>query len=134
MVKMRTIDDFALGIIFGVLMGILGNLWVSYWLVLYPPSGEIAPWLLIAASIALIYGSYIITKQRRTEVNNILKQGEILESLIGADIRTRDDKRGKIAIRKDGTYYVEWTVELKDAIAVSATPQVEVEKKKENRP
>ena len=130
MVK-RTIDEFALGIIFGVLMGILGNLWVSYWLVLNPPSRELAPWLVLAATIALIFGSYIINKQRMTEAKKILKQVEILESLIGADIRTRDDKRGKTVKRKDGTYAVDWTLELKDSIRVSATPRVEVEKKKE---
>lgn len=129
MVK-RTIDEFALGIIFGVLMGILGNLWVSYWLVLNPPSRELAPWLVLAATIALLFGSYIITKQRMTEVKKILKQGEILESLIGADIRTRDDKRGKIAKRKDGTYAVDWKLDLKESMGLSATNKAEVEKKK----
>jgi len=129
--KKRVIDEFASGIIFGVLMGILGNLWVSYWLVLNPPSKELAPWLLLGATIVLLYGSYIITKQRGREVHRILKQGKILESLVGADIKTRDDKRGKIVKREDGTYAVKWTVELKQSMQLSATPKVEVKKKKE---
>lgn len=114
--KKRIIDEFARGIILGALMGILGNLWVSYWLVLYPPSKELAPWLLFVATIVLLYGSYRITGQRGREVQTILKQGKILESLVGADIRTRDDKRGKIVKRKDGTYAVDWTLELKDSL------------------
>lgn len=118
MVK-KAIDGFALGIILGVLMGILGNLWVSYWLLLYPPSIELAPWLLAAATIILLIASYLVTRQHRIEVEKLLKQGEILETLMGADIRSRDDKRGRIFKKEDGTYAVNWTVNLSETLTVS---------------
>lgn len=123
----RAIDEFAMGIILGVLTGILGNLWVSYWLVLYPPSPELAPWLLVGATVILVFASFMITKQRRIEIGKLLKQGEILESLLGAMVRTKDDKRGKIVKNDDGSYAVHWTLNLSEKLSICDT----VDKKKE---
>lgn len=55
----------------------------------------------------------------------------ILESLIDADIRLRDDRdrtkmrKGKIAKRKDGTYGIDWEITLTETLGLSDEVTVE---------
>ena len=75
---------------------------------------------------------FFYRKQRKEgEANTeILKQ---LQSYNNAEIRLGNDKRGKIVKREDGTYGIAWIQQLKEQVTVTATPRVEVEKKKDTQ-
>jgi type II secretory pathway pseudopilin PulG len=86
--------------------------------------------LIFSFILGLFTNWYFDRKQHRQNKANaeVLKQ---LRQYAGAQIRLGDDKRGKIVERPDGTIALDWTIELKEPVTVSATPRVEVEKKKE---
>ena len=94
--------------------------------------------LAILTFILGLFLSWYFYRKERKENEKLRKQNEAnaeiikqLRQYIGAKIRLGNDKRGKIVERPDGTIAIDWTIELKEPVTVSATPRVEVEKKKE---
>ena len=85
--------------------------------------------LVLGFILGFIANWHFYRKQRKENEANaeILKQ---IRQHIGAQIRLGNDKRGKIVERKDGTIGIDWKLEFKETVGVSAKPKVEVEKKK----
>ena len=85
--------------------------------------------LIMGFVLGFLANWYFYRKGRKESKANaeFLKQ---IRQHVGAMIRLGDDKRGKIVEREDGTIAVDWKLELKESIGVSATPKVELKKSK----
>jgi len=94
---------------------------------------EIALWLLgliLSFILGFFTSWYFYRKQRKENEANaeVLKQ---IQQYVDAEIRLGNDKRGRIVKRPDGTIAIDWKIKLMESVGVSATPKVEVEKKRE---
>jgi type II secretory pathway pseudopilin PulG len=94
---------------------------------------DIALWILgliLSFILGFFTSWYFHRKQRKENEANaeVLKQ---IQQYVDAEIRLGNDKRGKIVKRPDGTIAIDWKIELVESVGVSATPKVEVEKKRE---
>jgi len=86
--------------------------------------------LIFSFMLGFLTNWYFDRKQHRQNKASaeVLKQ---LRQYAGAQIRLGDDKSGKIVEHPDGAIAIDWTIELKAPVTASATPRVEVEKKRE---
>jgi type II secretory pathway pseudopilin PulG len=94
---------------------------------------DIALWILgliLSFILGFFTSWYFHRKQRKENEANaeVLKQ---IQQYVDAEIRLGNDKRGKIVKRPDGTIAIDWKIELVGSVGISATPKVEVEKKRE---
>jgi hypothetical protein len=93
---------------------------------------EIALWLL-GLVLSFISGFFISLYFHRKQRKENEANAEVLRQIrqyVDAEIRLGKDKRGKIVKRPDGTIAIDWKMELMASVETSATPKVEVEKKK----
>jgi len=86
---------------------------------------------LVFGFILGFFANWYFYKKQHKENEAITEVLKRIEQHNDVEIRLGNDKRGKIVKRPDGTIAIDWKIELKEPVTVSATPRVEVEKKKE---
>jgi hypothetical protein len=96
-------------------------------------TSEVVLWvtgLVIGFFLGWLTNWYFYRKQRKENEANSesIKQ---IRQFVGADIKTRNDKRGKLVEKPDGSIAIEWHQSLPSSVVVSATSKVEVKKKEE---
>jgi preprotein translocase subunit YajC len=89
---------------------------------------------IITLVIGIIVGwltNWYFYRRQQKESKAIIDDLKFLVQKGDAEIRSGNDKRGKIVKRPDGTIAIEWQVGLPSSVTVSAKPQIEVKRKEE---
>jgi preprotein translocase subunit YajC len=89
-----------------------------------------------AASLAIgfilgFFTNWYFYRKQREEGKSSIEILRQLRQFNDTVVRLGKDERGKIVKRPDGTIAIDWKIELMESVGVSATPKVEVEKKRE---